>query len=357
MVFTIHWPKAPPLTDRPHPEVIHQLIEAQLSSSPDSGLGCFAPLRKSIADIVPSSSQYGWSLASPAQKLLDTAEESLDIIGQLTVTIWTSRPPDGDAEVQDCPWHIRISSAELRGLPFAVRQSEDETAWFGFILHGTVPSLDDFGLADPSKSSWVPLFKSLRESAAPVFSTAQEDADFDDLDDLAHSIGTTWSKQQDVLPASFKLEKVEVRVGLRHDSRVRGRASIDFAQEQPEHEAIDEDGQALNHRAKVKDGLVLHIDTKAEDGSSVVDIDTEAGESQDQASSGTREERLKGGVFIALGSNVGDRLEAIEAACQAIDEGGDMHIVQTSPLYETAPMYVEDQARFLNGVCEVSITI
>ncbi|RMY35292.1 hypothetical protein D0866_04697 [Hortaea werneckii] len=61
-------------------------------------------------------------------------------------------------------------------------------------------------------------------------------------------------------------------------------------------------------------------------------------------------------VYVALGSNVGDRLEAIEAACRAIDEDQDMHVLRTSALYETEPMYVEDQERFLNGVCEVSRT-
>lgn len=61
-------------------------------------------------------------------------------------------------------------------------------------------------------------------------------------------------------------------------------------------------------------------------------------------------------VYVALGSNVGDRLEAIEAACRAIDEDQDMRVLSTSALYETEPMYVEDQERFLNGVCEVSRT-
>lgn len=61
-------------------------------------------------------------------------------------------------------------------------------------------------------------------------------------------------------------------------------------------------------------------------------------------------------VYVALGSNVGDRLEAIEAACRAIDEDQDMRVLRTSALYETEPMYVEDQERFLNGVCEVSRT-
>lgn len=62
----------------------------------------------------------------------------------------------------------------------------------------------------------------------------------------------------------------------------------------------------------------------------------------------------EGGVFIALGSNLGDRVQAIEDACHAIDDDPDMHIVRTSCLYETKPMYVEDQELFLNGVCEVS---
>ncbi|KXL51063.1 MAG: hypothetical protein FE78DRAFT_136594 [Acidomyces sp. 'richmondensis'] len=58
-------------------------------------------------------------------------------------------------------------------------------------------------------------------------------------------------------------------------------------------------------------------------------------------------------IFVALGSNVGNRLDAIESACTAIDEDPDMRIVKTSSLYETEPMYVQEQERFLNGVCEI----
>lgn len=57
--------------------------------------------------------------------------------------------------------------------------------------------------------------------------------------------------------------------------------------------------------------------------------------------------------YIAIGSNVGDRIEALESACRTLDGSADVHVVETSPLYETEPMYVEDQDRFLNGVCEV----
>lgn len=58
-------------------------------------------------------------------------------------------------------------------------------------------------------------------------------------------------------------------------------------------------------------------------------------------------------AYIALGSNVGDRLDMIEKACLALDQDPNIKITRTSSLYETEPMYVQDQARFLNGACEV----
>jgi len=64
--------------------------------------------------------------------------------------------------------------------------------------------------------------------------------------------------------------------------------------------------------------------------------------------------QMQRGVVVALGSNVGNRIEEIEKACRAIDADPDMRIVDTSFLYETKPMYVEDQGSFVNGACEVS---
>ena len=57
-------------------------------------------------------------------------------------------------------------------------------------------------------------------------------------------------------------------------------------------------------------------------------------------------------AYIALGSNIGDRIGAIETACRELDQNG-LRVLRTSSLYETAPMYVEDQDSFLNAVCEV----
>lgn len=58
-------------------------------------------------------------------------------------------------------------------------------------------------------------------------------------------------------------------------------------------------------------------------------------------------------AYIALGSNLGDRLGWIEKACKQISLRG-IKIKRTSSLWETEAMYIADQGNFLNGVCEVS---
>ncbi|KAL3475756.1 hypothetical protein BJX99DRAFT_259014 [Aspergillus californicus] len=57
-------------------------------------------------------------------------------------------------------------------------------------------------------------------------------------------------------------------------------------------------------------------------------------------------------AYIALGSNVGERVEMIEQACLELDRAG-IKVRRTSSLFETAPMYYLDQDPFMNGVCEV----
>ncbi|GKT45643.1 folic acid synthesis protein fol1 [Colletotrichum spaethianum] len=56
-------------------------------------------------------------------------------------------------------------------------------------------------------------------------------------------------------------------------------------------------------------------------------------------------------AYIALGSNLGDRVAWIEQACAEMDRRG-IKVKRTSSLWETEPMYVLEQDRFVNGVCE-----
>lgn len=61
-------------------------------------------------------------------------------------------------------------------------------------------------------------------------------------------------------------------------------------------------------------------------------------------------------AYIALGSNLGDRIGWIERACAEMDARG-IKVKRTSSLWETEPMYVLDQDRFVNGACEVETTL
>lgn len=61
-------------------------------------------------------------------------------------------------------------------------------------------------------------------------------------------------------------------------------------------------------------------------------------------------------AYIALGSNLGDRIGMIEKACDEMSNRG-LKIKRTSSLWETEPMYVLEQEKFINGACEVSFTI
>lgn len=74
----------------------------------------------------------------------------------------------------------------------------------------------------------------------------------------------------------------------------------------------------------------------------------------------------KHSVAIALGSNLGDRFANIETALRLIEQPNQLlasvaadavSVVDTSFMYETAPMYVTNQPRFANCACLVETTI
>lgn len=61
---------------------------------------------------------------------------------------------------------------------------------------------------------------------------------------------------------------------------------------------------------------------------------------------------MKHRAFIAVGSNLGDRLGYIEEAAAEMERSG-LRICRFGHVYETSPMYLTDQPSFLNTVCEV----
>ncbi len=55
-------------------------------------------------------------------------------------------------------------------------------------------------------------------------------------------------------------------------------------------------------------------------------------------------------VVLALGSNLGDRLELLQGAVDAIADTPGLHVVGVSPVYETDPVGGPDQPDYLNAV-------
>lgn len=66
--------------------------------------------------------------------------------------------------------------------------------------------------------------------------------------------------------------------------------------------------------------------------------------------------KTKHRAFVALGSNMGDRIAMIEQACKEMEASGNIKILRTSSLWETKAMYVVEQDKFVNGACEVGRT-
>lgn len=60
-------------------------------------------------------------------------------------------------------------------------------------------------------------------------------------------------------------------------------------------------------------------------------------------------------AVIALGSNLGDRLENLRAAIRLMEERG-VKVTRTSSVWETAPV-PEDQPRYLNAVATVETSL
>lgn len=55
-------------------------------------------------------------------------------------------------------------------------------------------------------------------------------------------------------------------------------------------------------------------------------------------------------VFLALGTNLGERAENLHAAIHALEP--EVEVIKCSPVYETPPWGFEDQPKFLNQVVE-----
>lgn len=61
---------------------------------------------------------------------------------------------------------------------------------------------------------------------------------------------------------------------------------------------------------------------------------------------------MDGTAYIGIGSNIGDRRGFLQKGLALLEENG-VRVCATSALYETAALYVTDQASFLNAVARI----
>ena len=62
-------------------------------------------------------------------------------------------------------------------------------------------------------------------------------------------------------------------------------------------------------------------------------------------------------AFIALGSNLGNRLEYLQQALEILQSHPELHIAAVSPVYETDPVGYTDQGRFLNAAARLETSL
>ena len=59
-------------------------------------------------------------------------------------------------------------------------------------------------------------------------------------------------------------------------------------------------------------------------------------------------------VFVGVGSNLGNRVTAIEQATQLISELPDTELISAASLFETEPVGNENQPKFINSVVQIA---
>lgn len=62
-------------------------------------------------------------------------------------------------------------------------------------------------------------------------------------------------------------------------------------------------------------------------------------------------------AYLSMGSNIGNRLEHLQQAVQLLNEHSSIKVLQVSSVYETEPVGLTEQAKFLNIAVELETSL
>ncbi|KAI7246229.1 folic acid synthesis protein [Hortaea werneckii] len=288
---------------------------------PENGIMSFMNATHDLANLTkrPFRITSSWTMQLNASDVRQMAGEGVDLTGNLLLRLRTSPLIRGGEFSRMSPWELQITLPDVHVINKPVlakaRRSTRVKTRCTAILQDPQHEISSGNLGEALIHETM---TSLRDIAKSALGTPLEEScgSFDSDPSaranqyLAERIAARLASDTSWFLSGLQLKEVDVSVGTWKERDILGQASAQAAQ----------------------NGLELD-----QPPSKLVRNTTPASDS----------------VYVALGSNVGDRLEAIEAACRAIDEDQEMRILSTSALYETEPMYVENQERFLNGVCEI----
>lgn len=179
----------------------------------------------------------------------------------------------------------------------------------------------------------------LYESATMVISRTTQAMSSASFDDMVKTVAETLLRILEFLTPTLEIQEITVRAIQKQGiSKARARWAIP--------------GESSNS----DDNLTRKVKVRILKGTTYSD-DAEVRPQQKAQFAGNLTNEAESYAIIALGSNLGHRVDSIEAACNLISGDPDLRVISTSPLYETRPMYYDDQGRFVNGVCKVSMRI
>ena len=373
--------------------MMKSLLEGALRATSSTGFRDIQKVVHSIVEATPVGATFGLRLhhrhltrMPGSTYTIAPGEELVADFGSVSDQDWTSVRFMPHVGTENCAIHL----PGFTNLPFRMR-NYIRTDQSRLVLKLTLSGTASGGQEHHSGTNWLAqstdIMTGVYESIVPILGQTE----YDSLEDLAQGMLALITSQRDAFRHVINVNAARVRarlVGGKNRSQAIVRIARVAHDGQPVKDSSDQSSElpqspqqhgeteigsrvgegSLRESLRTDPNRPINEKTRpvgsamAEQGNHEAPYAEQTMQITASADSTAGHDRAKdtvqdpkvGGVFIALGSNVGDRLINIEKACREMDAEPEIRIVRTSALYETAPMYVADQDPFLNGVCEAS---